>query len=368
MKQPKNITIIGLGLIGGSLGLALKKKIPNLVVRGIDHHPESVRTAVRLGAVDTGSVRLEEGIIGAEVIFIATPVSEMGELVAQLCPYLSAGMIVTDMGSTKAQIVAEMERRLPQGVAFLGGHPLAGSEKAGIKEAHAELLENAVYLLTPTTRTTVETVEAVSGLLEQLGAKIMLLSPVEHDRKVAAISHLPHVLSSALVRTVGRLDEKEGGYFPLAAGGFRDTTRIAGSQSGMWCDILRQNRQAVLPLLGEFRQVLAEYEAAIAAEDGAHLVELLERSRCWREKVPAGLKGILPQFFELTVTVPDQPGVLAELTAALQEKSINISDIEIRPVRDEQAGTLRLAFGSKEARDLAAQVLTAKGYPVGKAD
>lgn len=368
MRQLKNITIIGLGLIGGSLGLALKKKLPGLVVRGIDHKPESVQTAALLGAVDTASVQMEEAISGAEVIFLATPVSEMSRLVVQMRPYLNAGTIVTDMGSTKAQIVEYMESELPQGVAFLGGHPLAGSEKAGIREAHVELLENAVYVLTPTERTTVETVEAVSGLLEQLGAKIMLLSPAEHDRKVAAISHLPHLLASALVQTVGRLEKAEGGYFPLAAGGFRDTTRIAGSQSRMWRDILLQNRQAVLPLLDEFGQVLAEYQAALSREDGGSLAELLEQAKSWREMVPSGLKGILPQFFELTVTVPDQPGVLAELTVALREKAINISDIEIRPVRDAQEGTLRLAFASKEARDRAVQVLTTKGYPVRQAD
>ena len=367
-KEIRKVAVVGLGLMGGSLGLAIKKKLPGVQVLGIDLHPESVRLAVGLGAVDAGSVQLGEEVSEAELIFLATPVSEMYALCTRLLPYLSPGMIVTDMGSTKANIVEYLERCLPPGVAFLGGHPMAGSEKAGIREAQAELLENAVYLLTPTPQTAAETVEKVSGFLEYLGAKIRLLSPAEHDRKVAAISHLPHLLASSLVKTVGQLDEQEGGYFPLAAGGFRDTTRIAGSQSMMWRDILLQNRVAVLPLIKEFRLALAEYEDALLEEDEARLEELLEQAKRWRERIPAGLKGILPQYFELTVIVPDQPGVIAELAGVLKEKGINISDLEIRPVRDENGGTIRLAFSNKEARERALQVLAAAGYPARRAD
>ena len=362
----KKVVIVGLGLIGGSLGLAMKRKMPDLLVWGIDQRPETAEEAVRLGAVDAaGTLRqLEEALCDAQLVFLAVPVPDMPRLCEQLSPYLSAGMTVTDTGSTKAKLVKYMETHLPDGVSFLGGHPMAGSEKTGIRQAHGELLENAVYLLTPTEKTTMETVQVVGSFLEKLGARIRLLSPAEHDRKVAAISHLPLLLAGALVNTVGKLEEQEGGFFALAAGGFRDTTRIAGSPSGLWRDILLQNKETLLVLLGEFRQVLAEYETALAGNDEVALAEILERSRRWREQVPVGLKGILPQVFELTVTVPDEPGVLAELTGVLKEKRINISDIEIRPVREGIEGTVRLGFESKEACDEAVRVLTGKGYAV----
>lgn len=366
MMKVKRITIIGLGLIGGSLGLALKKKLPELKVCGVDLSAEVVRMAVEIGAIDDGTVQIEQGVAAAEIIFLATPVPEMRQLCAKMVPYLAQGTIVTDMGSTKEKIVELMERSLPVGVTFLGGHPMAGSEKAGIQEAHVDLLENAVYLLTPTTKTPIEVIDMVRSILERLGARIILLSPAEHDRKVAAISHLPHFLASALVDTVGFLEEKEGGFFSLAAGGFRDTTRIAGSQSGMWCDIFLQNKRALLPLLKEFQHILAGYEAALETEDSSLLTEKLEQAKKWRESVPAGLKGILPQIFELTVMVPDQPGVLAELTGLLREEGLNISDIEIQRVREENEGTIRLGFVNKESCERANQVLQSRGYLVYK--
>lgn len=281
----KKITIIGLGLMGGSLGLALKKKIAEVEVRGVDQCGELVCQAEKRGAVDYGTVNLEEGVTGADLIFLATPVSVMPLLCAEMEPYLKDGAIISDLGSVKEQLVECLEEILPARVFFLGGHPMAGSEKGGITEASADLLENAAYLLTPTARTKVQVIDSLSALLAQLGAKVILLSPLEHDRKVAAVSHLPHVLASALINTVGSLEEEEGGYFLLAAGGFRDTTRIAGSQSEMWSEILLQNKKALLPLLKDLRQVLAEYEVALEKEEQVYLRGLLEKARQRRERV-----------------------------------------------------------------------------------
>ncbi|MDD4665653.1 MAG: prephenate dehydrogenase/arogenate dehydrogenase family protein [Clostridia bacterium] len=281
----KKITIIGLGLMGGSLGLSLKKKIAEVEVRGVDQCGELVCQAEKRGAVDYGTVNLEEGVIGADLIFLATPVSVMPLLCAEMAPYLKDGAIVSDLGSVKEQLVECLEEILPARVFFLGGHPMAGSEKGGITEASADLLENAAYLLTPTARTKAQVIDSLSALLARLGAKVILLSPLEHDRKVAAVSHLPHVLASALINTVGSLEEEEGGYFLLAAGGFRDTTRIAGSQSEMWSEILLQNKKALLPLLKDLRQVLAEYEVALEKEEQVYLRGLLEKARQRRERV-----------------------------------------------------------------------------------
>lgn len=360
----KNITIVGLGLMGGSLGMALKQKVQGITVQGVDLSHGVLQEAIEMGAIDAGTVDLSEGVTDADLIFLATPVATMPVICQKAVPYLKTGAIVTDLGSTKEKLVGCLEEILSPRAFFLGGHPMAGSEKEGIQGASEYLFENAAYILTPTAKTKGQIIDAVKIILERLGARVIFLSPEEHDRKVAAVSHLPHVLASALVNTVGFLEEKEGGYYTLAAGGFRDTTRIAGSQSEMWCNIFLQNKQTLLPLVKKFREVLHEYELAIETEDDLYLRELLEQARLRREKVPTGLKGILPQIFELTVMVPDQPGVLAELTGIFKEAGLNISDIEIQRIREENEGTIRLGFVNKENRDQATKLLGKNGYIV----
>ncbi|HHY06301.1 MAG TPA: prephenate dehydrogenase/arogenate dehydrogenase family protein [Clostridia bacterium] len=278
------VTIIGLGLMGGSLGMALRKKVPTIEVCGVDRQSEIVRQAEKKGSVDYGTIDLGKGVRGADLIFLATPLAVMPCLCITMQPYLKQGAIITDLGSTKEQLVKCLEEILPEGVFFLGGHPMAGSEKKGIKEARADLLENAVYILTPTTKTKVQVIDTLSTFLYRLGVRIILLSPAEHDRKIAAVSHLPHLLANALLNTVGILEEEEEGYFSLSAGGFRDTTRIADSQSEMWTEILLQNRKALMPVVKRFRSVLAEYEEALRKEDSVCLQELLEKARQRKQK------------------------------------------------------------------------------------
>jgi prephenate dehydrogenase len=363
-RDVKNVTIVGLGLMGGSLGMALKKKLLGVKVRGVDLCLEVIQEAQAMGAIDDGTVDLGEGVTGADIIFLATPVAVMPVICRKMVPYLSQGAIVTDLGSTKTKPVACLEDILLPRAFFLGGHPMTGSEKKGLKGANEYLFENAAYILTPTVKTKVEVINTVKITLERLGTRIIFLSPEEHDRKVAAVSHLPHVLVSALVNTVGFLEEEEGGYYTLAAGGFRDTTRIAGSQSEMWCNIFLQNKQFLLPLIKQFRQVLSRYEHVIEKEEHVALRGLLEQARLQREKVPTGLKGILPRIFEFTVMVPDQPGVLAELTGLFKKDGLNISDIEIQRSREENEGTLRLGFVNQENRDQAIAILQSNGYKV----
>lgn len=364
MMSIREITIIGLGLIGGSLGMALKKSRPEIRVAGVDLALDTIDEAVCRKAIDWGTVQIGEGVRTADLVILATPVSAMLTTVYKLLPYLKEGAILTDVGSTKTQIVEIMAEILPPAVHFIGGHPMAGSEKGGLAGASELLFENAAYVLTPLPRTDFQAIDGLRDILDSLGAQIIILSPAEHDRKVAAVSHLPHLIASALVNTVGSLEEEEQGYFTLAAGGFRDTTRIAASQSGLWCDILLGNRQALLPLLEEFLGALQEFEKVLLTKDAGRLTALLNTARLWREKVPIGLKGILPQLFELQVNIPDQPGSIASITNLLGGRHINIIDIEIQRVREEDEGTLRLGFSMEEERDHAKRVLEEKGYQV----
>ncbi|MFZ5754190.1 MAG: prephenate dehydrogenase/arogenate dehydrogenase family protein [Bacillota bacterium] len=362
----RNITIIGLGVIGGSLGMALKKKKPEIKVCGIDTRQEVLGEAVARKAIDWGTLHFEAAVRDAEVIFLATPMTAMPVVCQEIVPFLKPGTIITDVGSTKRYIVNTLQEILPPTVQFVGGHPMAGSEKGGLQGAHELLFENAAYILTPTLKTSSNAMETVKQLVQDVGAKVILLSPEEHDRKVAAVSHLPHLVASALVSTVGELEEREKGYFALAAGGFRDSTRIAASNSEMWCDIFLQNEKALLPLVRGFRESLERLEKYIEEKNAQALLEMLRQSRLWREGLPTGLKGIVPQLHEAVVIVPDRPGIIAELSNLLGEQGINISDIEIQPVREDDGGIIRFGFIREEWRNQAVEILQTKGFPVRK--
>ena len=362
----REITIIGLGLIGGSLGKGLKTRRSDIRVCGVDISEDIIREAVAQGIIDWGTVRIEEGVKDADLVFLATPVAVMPEIACQMAPHLKKGAIVTDVGSIKEEIVDSMQEILPSSVHFIGGHPMAGSEKWGLKGATELLFENAAYILTPVFGSDAAPCKIVRRVIESLGARVILLKPGEHDRKVAAVSHLPHLLASALMTSVGFLELQEGGYFSLAAGGFRDCTRIAAGNSDMWAHILRHNKNSLTPVLKKFKKTIREFEKALQEENPDRLQKLLSRAGRWREEVPTGLKGILPELYELTVTVPDQPGAIGKISNLLGSNGINIIDIEIQRVREADEGTIRLGFTGVKALSAAKHILEKKGFIVGK--
>ncbi len=362
----KEIAIVGLGVIGGSMGLAVKRFLPGIKVVGTDISPAVIEEALAAGVIDRGSKNLQEAVQEAEVVFLAVPMRAMQQVCREMASSLKTGTIVTDVGSTKAALVKVIREELPSGIKFLGGHPMAGSEQRGLKGAGELLFENAAYILTPVDGNDIAAVQTVRDIVEGIGAQVILMSPQEHDNRVAAVSHLPHVVASAMVSTVGKMEENKGGYFTLAAGGFCDSTRIAASQSEMWCNILLHNEDAILPSLKEFIESLKEYETAIANKDKVSLLKLLEQARVWREAVPTGLKGILPQLYELSVTVPDQPGVIGDISNLLGRNGINIADIEIMRVREEGGGTIRLGFAQGKYRDEAFTLMKDNGFNVQK--
>lgn len=359
------VAIVGVGLIGGSLGMALCARGLAGEVVGVGSRVEHLRLAVELGAVHRFTDSPAEGVAGADLVIIATPVSATIPVLREISPYLSPGAVVTDVGSTKADIVRRAEEVLPPGISFVGGHPMAGSEQAGVKGADPYLFENAFYVITPTANTPSGALEAVKKLAAGVGARVVEMEPDRHDLAVAAVSHLPHLLAATLVNTVVRMPESDG-VLPLAAGGFRDTTRIAAGSPVMWRDIFTANRDQVLTMLRRFRRELDLFESAIYQGDREVIQDNLEYAREVRSGLPAKTKGYLPCLFEVVVTVPDRPGVIAGFTAHLAGAGINISDIEILRVREGEGGTIRVGFATEEEQEGAVQVLREKGYPVRK--
>lgn len=355
------ITIVGMGLIGGSLGMALVGKGFGGQIWGVDVNPSSLEIAAQTAAGHRFTTNLAEGVQDADLVVLATPVGKTTEILQAMAGYLKPGCIITDVGSVKGAVVKAAVQVLPPEVSFIGGHPMAGSEVAGINGADRYLFENAVYVLTPTEETPPYAVEAVRRLAEAVGARVVFYPPGEHDLLVAGVSHLPHLVAAALVNTVGGLQEENHPALMLAAGGFRDTTRIASGQALMWRDIFLTNREATLELIQRFKKAVGELESAITAGAGPQIESLLNRARITREQVPAKMKGYLPSLHEIIVTVPDRPGMIADIATYLGQEGININDIEILRVREGDGGTIRLGVSTGENLHRALKVLRSNG-------
>lgn len=361
-----NVVIIGVGLIGGSLGMALLSRGLAGKVTGVDLDPENLSMAVETEAVSQGVPDYKTVISDADLVVVATPVGFTLEIVKNIVPLVKPGCVITDVGSTKGKIVNEVQKLLPEGVHFIGGHPMTGSEITGVKGADRYLFENAVYVLTPANTTDREVVSKLRVMIESLGAKVVELDADEHDLMVAAVSHLPHLAATALVNTVGEIDKDHEGLLMLAAGGFRDTTRVASGHSLMWKDICISNSDNILAVLEKYIGSLLQIRQFIETCDAIGLEDGFIKARKLRENIPSKLRGYLPLIHEIVVTVPDKPGVIGNLAGILGSHDININDIEILRVREGEGGTIRLALGSEEQIERAVRVLREKGITVKK--
>lgn len=331
-----DVTIIGLGLMGASLGLALKNANLDGTIIGVDNDAQVVEKAIAIGAIDRGD-SLKSAVVAADIIIICTPLAAFPEILAKIKPVIKSGSIVTDVGSTKAEVMRLFEQ-LPSGVWAIGGHPMAGAELKGIRGADSYLFENAVYVLTPGQDTPEHIVKRLSQLLTMTGARIQILDAALHDQLVATVSHVPHLAAVALVNsTEGNPDTLR-----LAAGGFRDTTRIASSNPDLWIDILQSNRQSIIAGLETLTKLLTDLTRQLASGEDKKLLEGLYRARDIREMIPQVKKGLLPGFVDVICIVPDRPGIIGELGRILGEDHINIVDIEILRVREGDGGTIRL--------------------------
>ena len=257
----KKITIIGVGLIGGSLGLALKEKKPNFKIVGIDKQ-EIIKKAIARGAIDEGTVNLEEGIKEVDIVIIATPVKTILNILIQINPFLKKGCIVTDTGSTKGQIVERADKVLSKDIFFIGGHPMAGSEEYGIESANPHLFQDRTYILTPTKKSNLIAIEKIFSLIKMIGANRLILYPLEHDRIAGAVSHLPQIMAVSLTNMIGALaqGENNNNYFKAAGEGFKDMTRVASSPYKIWEDICDTNQENILEMIREFRNYLGVIE------------------------------------------------------------------------------------------------------------
>lgn len=363
-KRVEKIAIIGLGLIGGSIGKCLVEQEFSQCVVGFDINTAALEEAVRRRAVHCGVSRLEDAVYDADLVILATPVGQVVEVTLSMSDRFKNGAVITDVGSTKSFVTSELAKTLREDVFFIGGHPMTGSEQAGIKWADQYLFENAVYILTPTSDIPDYALSLVISMVECLGSHVVCLRPEEHDLIVACVSHLPHMLAVSLVNTVAQVSRDIENVFFFTAGGFRDTTRIASGNINMWLDIARTNSDKIVQAITLFDELLHELKACIETEDFEGVRHMLLNAREARERIPSKKKGFLTPIYETVIMLQDKPGAISKVTTLLGDAGINIKDIEVLRVREGYGGTLRIGFAKQRELEEAIQVLGREGYSV----
>lgn len=267
----RHLSILGVGLLGGSLGIDVRARIKGCQVTGYGHRIETLKKAIGLGAIDHAAGDLTQAVRDADCVVLCTPVGRFDELLSQIAPALKPGAIVTDVGSTKRSVVQSAAKRLPKGVHFVGSHPMAGSEKRGIEFARAGLFDGSVCITTPAADTDGGAVEAVEGLWRTLGMKVIRMSADAHDQRVALVSHLPHALAAAIVSI------QDDASLALAGKGFLDATRIAAGDGALWRDILIDNADSVRTALLKLMHELDHFAGLLRPEKSAELKQWLDQ-------------------------------------------------------------------------------------------
>ena len=361
----QRISILGVGLIGGSLGLSWKKYRPSLSVMGYDR-PDILERALARGAIDETADQPEEAVTQADLVVVSVRLSAMPALLELIAPHLPDGCVVTDVGSVKRPIVRHAEAVLPEGVTFVGGHPMAGSEQGGIEHADSFLFENATYVLCPPAAGGDDRLRSdhpeFLELIVATGAHVLMLDPDRHDRIAAAVSHLPQLLSVALVDYVALLHEEDEAFLRLAAGGFRDMTRIASSPYAIWRDILIANEGRVLDATAGFAATFQRLRNRMIEESLEDIEALFDRARSVRERIPRDTKGFLHPLADIYVFAEDRPGVLHAITRVLLDVHLNIKDVELLKVREGTGGAFRLGFNDGAEADAAVEALSTGGF------
>jgi prephenate dehydrogenase len=334
--------VVGTGLIGGSIGLALRSN--GWYVTGSDHNEANAARALELGAIDAIGDDAE-----AELTFVATPVGAVAEAAKGRLG------VVTDVGSVKGSIVAAVDD--PH---FVGGHPMAGSEQEGVDGSRADLFQGAVWVLTPVATTDDEAHALVRSVVSSFGADVVELAPERHDALVAVVSHVPHLTAASLMGLAAERSEEHAALLRLAAGGFRDMTRIAAGHPGIWPDICVENAEAIVEVLDRLRDELAAMRERVQASDKPALYNALERARAARLNLP-GRVARAAEVVEVRVPVPDRPGVLAEITTLASELGVNIHDVEMMHSSEGDSGVVVLLVDAALSERFTGG-LVARGY------
>jgi prephenate dehydrogenase len=352
----QRVAVLGVGLIGGSIGLAARGRGAEVV--GFDPDARVLDAARERGAIDHTAPSVAAATEGADAVFACAPVGALPALVDAALASALPTAVVTDVGSTKRAIAKHVTDER-----FVGGHPIAGSETAGVEHARADLFQGAAWYLTPGQRSSGVLYERLHGLLVSFGARPVALDADSHDRLLATVSHLPHVLANVLVSQAARTVDREDEPLPRVGPSFRDATRVAGANSGIWTDIYIQNAEAIADEVEATIAQLTEVASALRAGDARAVQTWNDRARDDRRRLlEADIAG--GPVHELRVTVDNRPGVVAELAVALGRGGVNIVDMRLAPAPDNLTGAITFWVAGDESARRASQLIEGLGFPV----
>ena len=359
------IGFIGLGLIGGSLARAFRKSDPSHHIAAYSPKSSETSQALSEGVIDTVCGQYDPVFSSCDVIFLCAPVQTNISYLPFLKETARRDCILTDVGSVK-KIMQDAAASLGLSERFIGGHPMAGTEKSGYENSSDHLLENAWFFITPSEKSDPSSVSRYHSLIESVHALPLVISPEQHDRIVAGVSHLPHILASSLVNTVKGLDNEEEYMKLVAAGGFRDITRIASSSPDVWEQICLTNREPILETLDFFISMVEKAKSCISAGNGMELHHMFTSSRDYRDSLDDTKRGSVPRQYVLYVDLCDEAGGIATVTTLLAMSAINIKNIGILHNREFEEGVLRIEFYDKLSRNHSEEILKKRNYNVRK--
>ncbi|MCD7817975.1 MAG: prephenate dehydrogenase [Lachnospiraceae bacterium] len=355
---------IGLGLIGGSLAKALKRSIPDCRIMAYTRTSKTTETALAQGFIDSICSSADDlQFSECDCIFLCAPTGSNVSALKKLKDLARKDSILTDVGSVKTDIHLAAEEIGLNG-RFIGGHPMTGSEKSGLEFAQAHLFENAYYILTPSSGTPDEWIDALHDLVSSFGALPLVLDYQRHDFATAAVSHLPHLIAASLVNTVHDLDSEDELMKMIAAGGFKDITRIASSSPEMWEHICMSNRENITSVMDTFIRLLTDSRLALNNGDGENIYKMFEKSRDYRDSFAASSPGSIKKTFRIYCDVVDESGAIATIATILAVNGINIKNIGIVHSREFEEGVLRIEFYEQKPCQKAAELLRQHRYQI----
>ncbi len=352
---------IGLGLIGGSVARALKQYIRHVKIIAFDISPQTLSLAEKEAVADVTASGIDKKFAECDYIFLCAPVKKNDANLCAVRKIMKPDCLLTDVGSVKNGI-HEAVRAAGLEKNFVGGHPMAGSERVGFANSKASLLENAYYILTPTPEVSPEKLEHYRKLVSDMRAIPLILDYRQHDYVTSAISHLPHVIASSLVNLVRESDSPDGIMRMIAAGGFKDITRIASSQAGMWQQICLANGENISALLSGYIRALTSFQEKLEQKDGDALYRQFEDARIYRDSFINASSGPIKRSHSISVEIPDRSGALAHITALLAGQGLSIKNVGITHNRESEDGVLKIEFYTEASMTMAGKILKEAGY------
>lgn len=357
------IGFIGLGLIGGSIAKAIRQYYPDTEIVAFDKSRETLALATQESVINVACTSIDDNFLNCNYIFLCAPVSYNTAYLKQIKNYIHKDCILTDVGSVKTSIHEEVIS-LQMEDNFIGGHPMAGSEKSGFANSKPVLIENAYFILTPSSKVSKEKLQRYVSFVESLKSLPVILDYKEHDYITGTISHLPHIIASALVNLVKETDTKDELMKQLAAGGFKDITRIASSSPTMWQHICLKNQKNIVQILEKYISMLEEAKLSISTASEQEIYDLFEISKNYRNSIPEGSSGPIKKVFAVYCDIVDETGGIATIATILASNNISLKNIGIIHNREFEEGVLRIEFYDEGSSHKAAELLQKYRYIV----